>query len=192
MLKSILRDQRGVALILEFLLVAVVAATIAVVGYRAYLSKSEQSVSSTTTKTQQQPSEEILKITELRVKLTVPGGLKGLSYKFVPAETYTDGYGKQQTASAYIEFISGQLKNKPSRCEGYEGEIGSLSTDSTKPLSMDGSDTFPQNLYKKIGNTYYILSLPNGGPCYSEPPLSQTEEEQRELIQQAFKTLQAL
>jgi hypothetical protein len=128
-----------------------------------------------------------LAITQFGAEMTLPAGLDGLSYTYTPATENTDATGKPYTTPATVSFISTQLKGQTTKCLGYNGSIGGITSSTAEPKNQDGTP-YSGALAKKLGANYYQLGLPNGGPCF-DGALGQTESNQRTLIQQAFASL---
>jgi Tfp pilus assembly protein PilV len=182
-----LKNQNGFSVI-EATLAVLLLAAIGVAGYFAYqaqhnnsnnqpLATTKTTITSKATTTTKPANE--FDITPWEVKMTLPAGLSGLSYTLdTPGTTAT--------------FISAQLKGQPSSCTGQStttGELGTITSSTAAPTSDFPGVPIPADLERKVGSTYYRLTLPNGSSCQSSSSLTTTETNQTQLLQQAFQTL---
>jgi hypothetical protein len=186
-----LKNQNGFTAF-DIIIVIVALVAIGAAGYFAYQARRntnndysvvvpKKTATTTATSATTKPSSEF-DIKEWSVKMTLPTGLSGLSYSL-------------DSKTAVAIFVSAQLKGQPSSCTDQsvtDGVLATVTSSTTEPTSGFPGDPIPTNLERKVGSTYYLLSLPNGSSCQSSTSLKTTEADQTQLIQQAFQTLQAL
>lgn len=200
-MNKVSNDQRGFSALETILLLIIVAIIAGVGGYVLHANNKAGSTinaanksSSTTAKSDSQ----VLDIKEWNVKMTLPTGLKDLTYELTEPTTST-AYGGangdqpyEVTNPAYVKLISPQLKGKPSSCTdetSTSGEFSSIDRSSTDPNSQPHDGQLTADNLRHIGKYYYVLSQPNGLSCQSSDALKDLEGKQTDLAKQAFKTL---
>ena len=117
--------------------------------------------------TQTTSAQNIVKIPELGIQITVPDSIKDLTYK---ASTVTLRNGNQATLAV---FSTSSLTTADSSCGTNFGPLGSLEKASGQYPSFSGSNPAPGSpidygqLVKQFSTFYISSSFPNGGGCSS-------------------------
>ena len=146
---DVAKDERGVALVLELISVALVAGVVAIVGYRAWQShhkaKPVAVVQTTPVPTPASASTtQYLKITQLGIQMPASGAISDLSY------TFNSTTGGVELGSATLMKDNNQ--ENPSSCQ---------STNSTSLVSKIVSSTTASST-SKVG--YWLAPNTPGGP----------------------------
>ena len=195
-------DQRGVAMVLEVVIVAVVLAvsglgiyayvhakkpTASVSGTTPTLSRSATpSPTSTPTPVATKAANEF-DVAQLGFKMTLPNGLTGLTDN---VEMNQPGsYGGQTYTVSTASFSTKALEQAAPSCSASSGPIGSISLYSFNPVGKIGGISSAS--VKQLGTKYLVVSG-SGAECSSNAAASTLQSQMSSLFAQAFNSASPL
>ncbi len=192
-----LRDERGVAPILELVLVALVLALAGVAVYSATHHKTTATVATTAsaspTKTASSspspsptasPSNE-LDVPQLHFKMSLPAGLSGITYSIDPNTT---GTANNTTYTVYTARFTTQYL-QANQCYANASPTGQIGIGAISMYLVDPETLGIGEIVggRKVGNVYLSYQTPQS-ECGSNPVVNDNQIEMIKLMGQAFDT----
>lgn len=178
-MKNKLQDQRGVALVLELVLIAVVLGAVGLVGYRAYQAKNQPQTTEATQpanspafkeQAQTNPNEGYFVVKELGIRLKVSDKIKDLVYVL----------DKQDPQAA--SFSTKSLAATSEYCSAERSPIGLIAKDAKPP------DGLKEGI-KQFGGSY-VYYLPPQATCSDSKEVQDLQASQIAELQKAFQTVE--
>jgi hypothetical protein len=188
-----LKNERGMAFIVEIILVVVVLAVVGVAMYASTQAK-KTSVSSTTptpsaskapTATPAKPANEV-DIPELGLKMTISDGLKDLKYE-ATLELPGDVDGVHYKVST-VQFTTKSLEVSDSNCSAKNSAIGGFAK---YPFDPKAKGIMGIGKVKQVGQNYLTFVHPQS-TCSSNAAVVGTENAMIDLLSNAFDTVTPL
>ncbi len=150
-----LKDQRGVALVVELLLVAIVTSLITIVGYRYYLAHHNKPAAVNQTANRPSSALKTLKVSELGVEFVLDSTLPDLVYHYAKdANGITLGFSTQSLAS------------RDAMCDASQGAqtLGLLNVLTHQSSNEGAADNEDGTFVGRAGGYFFYYHSPQS-PC---------------------------
>jgi type II secretory pathway pseudopilin PulG len=180
--------------VVEVLLTLILIALIVLIGLYVYSNHKTTNKTSTTnpttstTKTSSSSTtisnQDVIKISELGIEITVPNSIKDLTYQLQPTVTLANG-----VTATYAYFSTMSLTRADSGCSDSNGPLGSLERAAGQ---YPGGDVVDYGTLVKQFSDFYISSATPQAACSSSDTVQSLAQTQKQAFVTAESTISQL
>ena len=188
-MKSLRKNERGSALIIE-LVVLVVVVVAAMYAYYNY-EKNKSDVGSGAKPiphAASKPSDEF-DVPELGFKMVLPTGLRGLTDSFQLNQAGSTSSGSPDAISTALFSTTTLGSDDPANCSASSSPLGAISVLSFNPVGTTDYASSSNTIH--LGSRWLVYQSPQE-PCSANDSVSKLETSLLPLIRQAFETSTAI